>query len=120
MREILVADTTMGVNASALALLFYKQEFNSDLIKDFTKFASAMGDDITNYDGLQLLSFVWALNKAYKLPEKQPGFETWIQTINFDFADEEAIKGVMTEIVNGYFRSKADLYLKAKKTTKKR
>lgn len=120
MREIVIGENTIGVNASALALLFYKQEFRSDLISDFTKFSMGLEEDNTNYDGLQILSFLWALNKAHKLPDKQPGFEIWLQEINFDFSDEVAMQGVMTEIVNGYFRSKADAYLKKAKAVKKR
>lgn len=120
MREIVIGENTIGVNASALALLFYKQEFKSDLIKDFTKFSTALDADPTNYDGLQILSFLWTINKAYKLPEKQPSFEIWLQEIEFDFSDEVVMQGVMTEIVNGYFRSKADAYLKKAKAVKKR
>lgn len=120
MREIVIGENTIGVNASALALLFYKQEFKSDLIKDFTKFSAGLNEDNTNYDGLQILTFLWALNKAHKLPEKQPSFEIWLQGIEFDFSDEVAMQGVMAEIVNGYFRSKANSFLPKTKTVKKK
>lgn len=115
MREIKVNESIIGVNASALALLFYKQEFNDDMIKSFTKFSMGLNKDKTNYDGLQLLQFVWALNKAYKLPEKQPSFAIWLESIDFDFGDEVAVEEVVAEIVDGYFRSKKNTFIKGKK-----
>lgn len=107
MREIKVNENTIGVNASALALLFYKQEFKSDFIKEFTKFSMGLDADNTNYDGLQLLQFVWAMNKAFNQPEKTEGFEAWLGSIEFDFSDKVAVEGVIAEIVGGYFRSNA-------------
>lgn len=119
MKEILMNGQIIGVNASALTLLFYKQEFKRDFIADFTKFSQQISKDLTNYDGIALLQFVWALNKSYKMPEKQPSFEQWLATINYDFADEKALVEVMETIVSGLFRSQHKSFIdeieKAKK-----
>lgn len=108
MREVRIGQKVYGVNASALALLFYKQEFRSDLISDFTKFSVAVEADNTNYDGLLLLQFLWAMNKASDLTRKQPPFESWLSSLTgLDFSDQEFITAVLAEAGAGFFPSYA-------------
>lgn len=121
MREIKIGERTYGVSATALALLFYKQEFKSDLVKDLVKMASDMSIEELNYDALQILQFFWAMNKAHKLPDKQPAFESWIQTIpGLDFGDADMVKGIFEEAMKGFFPTSAAKIGAAKKPVKKR
>lgn len=121
MRDIKIGESTYGVSATTLALLFYKQEFKSDLVKDLVKMASEMNIEQLNYDALQILQFFWAMNKAHKLPDKQPGFEAWIQTIvGLDFGDVDMIKAIFEEAMDGFFPKSASKVGGAKKPARKR
>lgn len=111
MRDIKIGDKSYRVNASALALLFYRQEFKSDLIKDFTKFSVEIERDNTAYDGLCLLQLLWAMNKAAVIPAKQPSFEEWLIEIgsSLDFSDLEFAGGILTAVSDGFFSANTSL-----------
>ncbi|KAF5036857.1 hypothetical protein DSECCO2_570750 [anaerobic digester metagenome] len=108
MREIKLGEKTYRVNASALALLFYRQEFGADLIKDFTKFSVEIERDKTNYDGLCLLQVLWAINKAAVIPAKQPSFEQWLAEMDSpDFSDVDFVGGILTTVSDGFFSAQS-------------
>jgi len=114
MREIKIGEKTYGARATTLALLFYKQEFKADMISDFTKI------DAKNYDTILILQMFWAMNKAYNLPEKQLGFELWLETLDgIDFGDVEMVKGILEEVAIGLFPKSASKIGGAKKSVKR-
>ncbi|MDT2284961.1 hypothetical protein P7H17_00950 [Paenibacillus larvae] len=63
MREIMIGEQKVRVRATPLALLYYKQEFKSDLIGDMTKIENAIQDP-TQFDTLFILQLIWAMAKA--------------------------------------------------------
>ena len=101
MKEIKIGEKTIGLNATPLALLFYNQEFNSDLLEDLSK----MEKD--GFSAVQLLKIVWAMAKAHKGVSSQfPDFYKWIASLDyFNFADDELISAIIEEAQNGFFRT---------------
>lgn len=115
MRDITIGESTYGVSATTLALLFYKQEFKSDLIKDYSKLS------IDNLDTVIVLQIFWAMNKAHKLPEKQSSFENWCGSLDgIDYGDPDLFKGILLEAAEGLFPKSASKVGGAKKPARKR
>lgn len=103
MREITIGDKQLRLRATPLALLFYKQEFDADLIGDLVSM-QAMTDDPSHFDAVKFLQLVWAMNKADN-PKEFPSFETWLSGLeSFDFADEGLMAAIVEEAANGFFR----------------
>jgi len=103
MREITIGEKTIRVRATPLALLFYKQEFNADLIGDLISMQN-MADDPSQFDALKFLQLIWAMNKADK-PEGFPSFEAWLADMeSFDFADNDIMTAAIEEAEDGFFR----------------
>ena len=134
MREITLGESTLSVKATPLAMLFYRQEFGSDMTRDFLAvvggFASVipgmneadvstLGEMETGaasvtlgslsqsgIDGLGVLKLVWAMGKAGALPERWPGFETWLATLDdVNVFDQEFIAAALEVAADGLFRS---------------
>lgn len=105
MREIKIGETTYGVRATTLALLFYKQEFKTSLLKDYVQASKCANEDGVLFDEITLMQIMWAMHKADKLPEKIPGFIPWLEIVGeVDFSDKELYRGILTETVEGFFR----------------
>lgn len=103
MLEITIGDKQVRLRATPLALLFYRQEFNSDLVGDLVSF-QAVTEDMTQFDSVVFLQLVWAMAKADK-PQGFPSFEAWLAELDaFDFSDEETMLAVMEEAMDGFFR----------------
>lgn len=103
MREINIGNKTLRVRATPLALLFYKQEFNADLIGDLISM-QAMAADPSQFDAIKFLQIVWAMNKADNAKEF-PSFETWLSSLDsFDFTDVDVMTAVVEEATDGFFR----------------
>lgn len=77
MKETNVGDKTIRVRATPLALLYYKQEFGSDLLGDFTKMRS-IEKNFSKSDIVFLLKMIWAMAKADAYGTFFPGFEGWL------------------------------------------
>lgn len=106
MRELNIGGKTVRVRATPLALLFYKQEFKSDLLVDMTSL-EAMATDATQLDTVTVMQIIWAMAKAdaYGRTEQFPGFVMWLSELDFiDFADADMFTGAMEEAANGFFR----------------
>lgn len=103
MREIELCGNKVRIKATPLTLLFYRQEFDSDMIGDLMR----MREISTNpaaYDGLRLLQMIWALMKTDK-PKEFPAFETWLDGLDcFDFTDQIILEAVTEEASDGFFR----------------
>lgn len=114
MRDINIGDQVVRVRATALALLYYKQEFKADLLGDLTRLTKMMklnekGEqeiDFDNLDFLPILQIIWAMAKADKFGNDFPPFQTWLGSIeNINFGDPAFMSGAMEEAVDGFFRS---------------
>lgn len=106
MREIQIGNQTVRVRATPLALLYYNQEFNSDLLGDLTKMQAAIKDP-SKIDTVTILRLVWAMAKADVFGKQFPSFMDWIASLeNFDFSDVDTLTAIIQEAQNG-FLSKA-------------
>lgn len=114
MRELKIGQKTIQIRGTALALLFYKREFKSDLLKDMI---TMFGGDMKNLeaemspeslDTVTILQMVWAMAKAGEFGKGQfPGFESWLHQSGDDINvfSEEFLTDVITEMTEGFFRN---------------
>jgi len=103
MREITVGGKQMRVRATPLALLYYRQEFKTDLIGDLISMQE-MANDPSQFDSIKMLQLIWAMNKADK-PEGFPSFEGWLSNLDsIDFDDGDMMTAVIEEATDGFFR----------------
>ena len=103
MREIQIGDKTIRVRATPLALLYYRQEFKTDLVGDLMSMQN-MTSDPSQFDALKFMQLVWAMNKADNAKDF-PSFETWLGSLDsFDFADADVMTAVVEEATDGFFR----------------
>jgi len=105
MREITIGEKTIRVRATPLALLYYKQEFKTDLVSDLIKM-QAIERDPSRIDSVVLLQMIWAMAKADAGPGKQfPSFERWLSELDsFDLTDQDLLSAVLEEAADGFFR----------------
>ena len=103
MREIIIGSKQIRVRATPLALLYYRQEFNADLIGDLISM-QAMATDPNQFDALKFLQLIWAMAKADDA-KGFPSFEAWLSGMDsFDFADNDIMTAVVEEATDGFFR----------------
>jgi hypothetical protein len=103
MREITIGEKQIRVRATPLALLYYRQEFNADLIGDLISM-QAMSSDPSQFDALKFLQLIWAMAKADDA-KGFPSFEAWLADMeSFDFADNDIMTAVIEEATDGFFR----------------
>lgn len=109
MRTTTIGGKKIQLRANPLALLFYKQAFDSDLIADLLKLQSLQSlqdGDFSSLDTVSLFQIAYAMNKAAKPTDVFPKFEEWLaqfETIGFD--DPQWIIDVVEEATDGFFRS---------------
>ena len=109
MRTTIIGGKKIQLRANPLALLFYKQAFDSDLIADLLKLQSLQSlqdGDFSSLDMVSLFQIAYAMNKAAKPTDVFPTFEEWLaqfETIGFD--DPQWIVDVVEEAADGFFRS---------------
>jgi hypothetical protein len=105
MRTIKIGEKKIGLKATPLALLYYRQEFKSDLIGDLLKM-QAIADDPSALDSVALLQIAWAMNKAAEGKGKAfPNFEAWLDQFEYvDFSDADTLTAIMNEAAEGFFR----------------
>ena len=104
MREIIIGEETIQIRATPLALLFYRQEFKSDLVGDLTKM-EAIKTDYSKLDSVALLQLIWAMAKADKYPAKFEGFIGWLASLTeFNLSDASLFSAALEEAADGFFR----------------
>ena len=112
MKTVVIGEKKIGLRATPLALLYYKQAFDKDLMADLvsmTKMADVSEDDFSQFDSLKLLQVAWAMNKADNLGKPFSDFENWLSDLeSIDFADESWQWDVVNEAEAGFFRSARD------------
>lgn len=107
MREITIGEKQITVRANPLTLLFYKQEFKSDLVGDLMSMRD-MQKDPSQFDSVIFLQLVWAMGVAKFLAE-YPSFTTWLADLgSIDFGDKEMIGAVVEEAIDGFFRGRQE------------
>lgn len=125
MRKVKLGGKELELRASPLALLFYRQAFNKDLIADLAGLRSLQGlveGDLSGLDSVLLLQIAYAMNRAARLEENFPNFEQWLDELeNVDFGDATWLLAVMDEAIDGFFRSaRAESHPAAQPKRKKR
>ena len=105
MRRIKIGEKEIGLKATPLALLYYKQEFKTDLIGDLLKMQK-LAKDPSALDSVALLQIAWAMNKAAEGKGKTfPHFESWLDQFGYvDFSDADTMTAIMNEAADGFFR----------------
>lgn len=104
MREINVGETKLRVRATPLALLYYKQEFKTDLLGDLTKL-EAVKNDPSKLDTVTLLQIVWAMAKADSSGQSFPSFIEWVGSLEtVDFSDPAFLAAALEEAADGFLR----------------
>lgn len=103
MREIKLGDKTIEIKATPLTLLYYKQEFKSDLIGDLTKM-EGIEKDYSKLDVVLILQMLWAMAKTIK-GLKFPKFEKWLGEFENIDITPDFITSVLQEATEGFFRT---------------
>ncbi|ARA98620.1 hypothetical protein [Geobacillus thermodenitrificans] len=107
MRTVNIGGKDIGLKATPLALLYYRQEFKSDLIGDLLKM-QAIADDPSALDSIAILQVAWAMNKAAEQSKSFPHFESWLDQFEYvDFSDADTMTAIMNEARQGFFRGSA-------------
>ncbi|MBC2722341.1 hypothetical protein [Desulfosporosinus sp.] len=102
MKELMIGDKKVRVRATPLALLYYKQEFHSDLLGDLTRM-KGIEKDSSKLDTVFLLQITWAMTKADAYPQPFPSFEGWLVTFDeIDLTNPTFLAASMEEVANGF------------------
>ncbi|OUM85687.1 MAG: hypothetical protein BAA01_09470 [Bacillus thermozeamaize] len=124
MRELKIGDQTVRVRATPLALLYYRQEFGSDLFGDLLKMAQSLVGveaiaagggqidlsriNLAAIDSVGILQLIWAMAKADAFGRQFPSFQEWVASLeSFDLFSGDTLTAVFEEAANGFFRSRA-------------
>jgi hypothetical protein len=106
MRTIKIGEKEIGLKATPLALLFYKQQFKSDLVSDLLKM-QGLEKDPSKLDGVLILQMAWAMARANEgLGQKFPDFNTWVAGLD-ELDLEELMVCVIEEAQQGFFRGRS-------------
>ena len=104
MRELTIGEKAVRVRATPLALLFYQQEFKSDLIGDMIKMQS-WSEDQANFNSIACLQLIWAMAKADAYGKPFPSFEGWLATLDsIDLSDTGFLVAALEEAADGFLR----------------
>jgi len=102
MTEIKIGEKEIRLRATPLALLYYKQEFKSDLFGDLIKMQD-VAKDISKIDTVTCLQLIWAMNKADNFGKPFPSFEKWLAELeSIDFTDPTFLVAAIEEAVDGF------------------
>lgn len=106
MRELTIGSSKVRVRATPLALLFYKQEFGTDLLGDLIKMQD-IGTDLSKLDSIAFLQLTWAMAKADAFGNgKFTSFVEWVASLeSIDFGDPDFMQGMLEEAMGGFFRT---------------
>lgn len=109
MRKITLGTKEIELRATPLALLYYRQEFGTDLMADLMSLkdmAKIEQEDFSGLDTLKLLQFVWAMSKAANIGKPFPKYEEWLGSLEqLDFTDVRWILGAIDEARDGFLHS---------------
>jgi hypothetical protein len=104
MRTVNIGGKDIGLKATPLALLYYRQAFKSDLVGDLLKMEK-IEKDPTALDSVMILQAAWAMNRAAEGNKSFPHFEAWLEQFEYvDFSDTDMLTEIMNEAAQGFFR----------------
>lgn len=110
MVEIKIGGKDMRLRAAPPALLFYKQEFASDLITDAMSVVSGGA-----VEGLKIMQLVWVMEKMENFGKSFPSFEKWLTQLEYmDLTDKDTFSKIVEEIYRGFFRTAESAAAEAK------
>lgn len=108
MRELRIGEKEIRLRATPLALLYYKQEFGSDLLGDLIKMQD-VAQDVSKIDTVTCLQFIWAMNKADNYGKPFPSFEKWLAELDsIDFSDPSFLVAAVEEAADGFLGSRGE------------
>ncbi|KXS45600.1 MAG: phage-like protein [Candidatus Frackibacter sp. T328-2] len=110
MRTIQIGEKELGLRATPLALLYYQQEFDKDLMADLVSMEEMVDkfedEDYSRFDSVKILQLCYAMNKADNFGESFPDFEKWLSELgSINLVDGSFIVEVIEEAFDGFFRS---------------
>jgi len=121
MREVQIGDKTVRLRGSPLSLLYYRQEFDRDLLGDLAgMLAGTVGMEALrsgkvdlnslNFAGLDtvaILRLIWALARTDAGPGGRfPSFEAWLaQNEDLNIFDAGLLQAAFEEVQRAFFRT---------------
>lgn len=109
MRIAKIGNKELELRATPLALFFYKQAFNKDLIGDIASLQSLQNlkdGDFSQFDSVLLLQLAYAMNKASKPDKPFPTFEVWLSELEgVAFDKPDWMVDIIEEAIDGFFRA---------------
>ena len=110
MRTAIIGGKEIQLRANPLALLFYKQAFDRDLVADIIKMqslGSLQDGDFSGLDTVALFQIAYAMNRAAKPGQAFPRFEEWLGELDsIGFDDPQWIVDMAEEATEGFFRTR--------------
>lgn len=109
----MIGDKEVRVRATSLALLFYRQEFKSDLLADLSKLVDLKsGGEVDveqmmeRFDVVAIYQVVWAMAKADAFGKGEfPSFFKWFSELDSaSLYDADVLVAVLEEAQEGFFR----------------
>ncbi|OJF16918.1 MAG: hypothetical protein A6D91_08955 [Bacillaceae bacterium G1] len=132
MKEIVIGDgKVLRLKGSPLSLLYYRQEFGSDLLGDLVGMVTAIAGaqalqtgeidpsklNLNALDSVAILRLIWTLAKTAEGPSKQfPSFETWLaQTEELNIFNGSLLQAIFEEVQRAFFRGGTSMAPKVQK-----
>ena len=111
MRTVTIGDKQIALRANPLALFFYRQTFNQDMMAAVMELQGKMqrvGEgDYFSLDMVGIFQLAYAMHKAAEPNKVQTSFEEWLS--HFDGLglgeEENWIVDVVQEAIDGLFRT---------------
>jgi len=120
MREVQIGDKTVRLRGSPLSLLYYRQEFDRDLLGDLAGMVTSMAGmealkggkiDISTInfaaiDSVAILRLIWTLARTDAGPDgKFPSFVKWLaENEELYILDGDLLAAAMEEAARCFFR----------------
>lgn len=109
MKTVEIGEKELGLRATPLALLYYRQEFEKDLMADLVSMEEVVDtfedEDFSGFDSVKILQLCYAMNKADNFGESFPDFEKWLSELgSISLADGSVMVEVIEEAFDGFFR----------------
>lgn len=122
MHEVQIGDKVLKLKGSPLSLLYYRQEFDRDLLGDLVGMLTAVAGaqalqtgkvDESNLnlgalDSVAILRLVWTLARTAAGPTGQfPSFMSWlVENEEIDIFDTDLLTAVFEETQKAFFRNR--------------
>ena len=111
MRTVTIGDKQIALRANPLALFYYRQAFDSDMMADIMHLSRKMqkvGEgDFSYLDFIDIFQVAYALHKAAEPNKVQMSFEEWLSQFDgLGLGEEENwVVDVVQEAIDGLFRT---------------